>query len=62
MPVIGFLDAVSAPKRTDVMAAFRQGFAEAGYAEGQNVAVDIAGRKVDTIGCQSWRPTSFAVE
>ena len=40
MPVIGFLDAASAPERTDFMAAFRQGLAEAGYVEGQNVAVE----------------------
>jgi putative tryptophan/tyrosine transport system substrate-binding protein len=40
MPVVGFLDAASAPERADFMAAFRQGLAEAGYVEGQNVAVE----------------------
>src|SRR5262249_58747167 len=39
MPVIGFLDAASAPERGDFVTAFKQGLAEAGYFEGQNVAV-----------------------
>ncbi len=40
MPVIGFLDAASAAERTDYMAAFRQGLAQAGYVDGQNVAFE----------------------
>jgi len=41
MPVIGFLDAGSARERPQVMAAFRQGLAEANYIEGQNVAFEF---------------------
>jgi putative ABC transport system substrate-binding protein len=40
MPVIGLIDAASAADRTDVMAAFREGLAEAGYVEGQNLAIE----------------------
>jgi len=39
MPVIGFLDAGSAAARTQQVAAFRKGLAEAGYQEGQNVSL-----------------------
>jgi putative ABC transport system substrate-binding protein len=38
MPVVGVLDGGSADLR--LMASFRQGFAEAGYVEGQNVVLE----------------------
>jgi putative ABC transport system substrate-binding protein len=41
MPVVGFLDAGSAAERTQQVAAFRKGLAEAGYQEGQNVALEF---------------------
>src|SRR5262245_49752118 len=42
MPVIGFLDhGLPAPRNLFRSAAFRQGLAEAGYVEGQNVTFEI---------------------
>jgi putative ABC transport system substrate-binding protein len=40
MPVIGFLDAASPEARADRLRLFRQGLKEAGYVEGENVAVE----------------------
>src|SRR5690348_11811461 len=40
IPVIGFIDAAFAAERTEFMAAFRQGLADAGYVEDQNVAIE----------------------
>ena len=40
VPVIGFLSAVSPDGYSDRVRAFRQGLKEAGYIEGENVAVE----------------------
>jgi ABC-type uncharacterized transport system substrate-binding protein len=40
MPVIGFLSSLSEKDSPRIMAPFRQGLAEAGYAEGRNVAIE----------------------
>jgi ABC-type uncharacterized transport system substrate-binding protein len=40
LPVIGFLSSLSEKDTPRIMAPFRQGLAEAGYAEGRNVAIE----------------------
>ena len=40
MPVIGFLNAVSAAGFTERLRAFRQGLKDTGYVEGENVAIE----------------------
>ena len=40
MPVVGFLRSTSSAVSTQFAAAFRQGLKEAGFIEGQNVAIE----------------------
>ena len=40
MPVIGFIRSTSAGDSADLVAALRQGLKEAGYVEGQNIAIE----------------------
>src|SRR5262249_61196674 len=40
IPVMGFIDAASAPERTDFVTAFRRGPADARLVEAQSVAIE----------------------
>ena len=48
MPVIGVLHLGSPEANVSLMAAFRQGLAEAGYVEGRNVAIEFRWAHNDT--------------
>src|SRR5712691_1898583 len=41
LPVVGFLRSASLADATDLVTAFRQGLKEAGFVEGQNVAIEL---------------------
>ena len=40
MPVVGFLNGISASERPHLVESFRRGLSEAGYVAGQNVALE----------------------
>ena len=52
MPVIGFFRTASLSDATQLVTAFRQGLKEAGFIEGQNVAIEYRSGKVIPNGCR----------
>ena len=56
MPVIGFLHSQSADDLADITVEFLQGLKEAGYVEGQNVAIEYRWAENQLDRLQSLRP------
>jgi putative ABC transport system substrate-binding protein len=52
MPVIGFLPTTSPDTNADRLRAFRRGLNAAGFAQGDNVAIEY--RWAKPIGCLHW--------
>ena len=57
MPVVGFLD----PSSPDGyrLRAFHHGLKEAGFVEGENVAIEYRWPTIRLIGCRRWRQNWF---
>src|SRR6516225_4329949 len=60
MPVIGFLDARAPDAMADRLRGLRQGLGEAGYVEGDNVAILYRWGRIRSIDRPNWRPSWFA--
>jgi putative tryptophan/tyrosine transport system substrate-binding protein len=61
MPVMGYLSAASPESVSHRMAVFREGLAQTGYLEGQNVAIEYLGQRGTTADCRKWRRSWCAV-
>ena len=61
MPVIGMLDSRSPDALMDRLRGFRRGLKDTGYVEGENVAIDYAGRReIASVLPNSWTSSSGA--
>ena len=62
MPVIGFLHPGSPEAFPERVRGFRQGLKDAGFLEGENVAMNIVGPKSNPTGYPRSRPNWFVAE
>jgi len=58
MPVIGFMSSRSPEDSAHLLEAFHRGLKEGGFIDGENVAIESAGRGAITAACQRSPPIS----
>ena len=56
MPVIGFLHTRAPDVVAELLRGFRRGLREAGFVEGETVAIEYRWAEIRTIGYRPWRP------
>ena len=61
IPLIGFFNPTSPGPLAPYVAAFRQGLSEAGYVEGQNVAIEYRWAEGHADRLPRWPPISSAI-
>ena len=54
LSTIGFLGPASADSYRHRLRGFHRGVKEIGFVEGENVAVEFAGRRIESTTCLSW--------
>ena len=56
VPVVGFLSGRSLASDSQLLAVFTRALNEAGYVNGQNVAIEFRWADGQLNGCLNWRP------
>jgi putative ABC transport system substrate-binding protein len=56
MPVVGFLSGRSLASDSRLVAVFSRALNEAGYVDGQNVAIEFRWAMASSIDSRNWRP------
>ena len=57
LPVVGYLNGLSAGERPQLVESFRRGLGEAGYVAARTLRSNTAMRKINRTGCGRWQPT-----
>jgi hypothetical protein len=61
VPVVAWLGSTSPAPNADILLAFRRGLKELAMSRARTSRLNIAGQRVISIDCRSWRPIWFVV-